>query len=113
MNVYTSAWDKGLKTTYYLHMKPRHTAEQSTTTVNKSEALGKRGFAAIKDKLAASTLDTTTASTPAPAATAPILSSIEMTPVKAMSMPELETSPKLKIHVPEDPMDQLLCEGCQ
>ena len=113
MNVYTSAWDKGLKTTYYLHMKPRHTAEQSTTTVNKSEALGKRGFAAIKDKLAASTLDTATVPTPAPAATAPILSSIEMTPVKAMSMPEMETAPKLKIHVPEDPMDQLLCEGCQ
>ncbi len=113
MNVYTSAWDKGLKTTYYLHMKPRHTAEQSTTTVNKSEALGKRGFAAIKDKLASSTLDTTTAPTPAPAVAAPILSSIEMTPVKAMEMPVMETSPKLKIHVPEDPMDQLLCEGCQ
>ncbi|HEV7423921.1 MAG TPA: ribonucleoside-diphosphate reductase subunit alpha, partial [Candidatus Paceibacterota bacterium] len=45
MNIYTTAWDKGLKTTYYLHMKPRHSAEQSTTAVNKSEALGKRGFA--------------------------------------------------------------------
>jgi len=26
-----------VKTTYYLHMKPRHTAEQSTVKVNKSE----------------------------------------------------------------------------
>ena len=47
-NVYMTAWKKGLKTTYYLHMKPRHTAEQSTTTVNKSEMTGKRGFGAIK-----------------------------------------------------------------
>ncbi len=47
-NVYMTAWRKGLKTTYYLHMKPRHTAEQSTTSVNKSEMTGKRGFGAIK-----------------------------------------------------------------
>ncbi len=46
--VYMSAWKKGLKTTYYLHMKPRHTAEQSTTNVNKQEMTGKRGFGAIK-----------------------------------------------------------------
>ncbi|MBI2475664.1 MAG: ribonucleoside-diphosphate reductase subunit alpha [Candidatus Taylorbacteria bacterium] len=45
MNIYTSAWKKGVKTTYYLHMKPRHTAEQSTVAVNKSEKLGKVGFA--------------------------------------------------------------------
>src|SRR6185437_2616497 len=47
-NIYMTAWRKGLKTTYYLHMKPRHTAEQSTTSVNKQEMTGKRGFAAIK-----------------------------------------------------------------
>src|SRR5262249_19124925 len=40
------------KTTYYLHMKPRHTAEQSTTRVNKAEALGRRGFAALKNPAA-------------------------------------------------------------
>jgi ribonucleoside-diphosphate reductase alpha chain len=38
--VYLAAWQKGLKTTYYLHMKPRHTAEQSTIKVNKSAAFG-------------------------------------------------------------------------
>lgn len=111
MNVYTSAWDKGLKTTYYLHMKPRHTAEQSTTTVNKSEALGKRGFAVLKDKVAPA-VNQSAPATPV-ADQAPILTSQEMNPVKAMSMPEINTAPKLKIHVPEDPMDQLLCEGCQ
>ncbi len=47
MNIYHTAWKKGVKTTYYLHMKPRHTAEQSTVRVNKAEILGKRGFGAI------------------------------------------------------------------
>ena len=47
MGIYMNAWKKGVKTTYYLHMKPRHTAEQSTVTVNKAQKLGKVGFAAI------------------------------------------------------------------
>ena len=48
MNIYTAAWKKGVKTTYYLHMKPRHTAEQSTTRVNKSTSIGKKGFASLR-----------------------------------------------------------------
>jgi ribonucleoside-diphosphate reductase alpha chain len=47
MKIYTAAWEKGVKTTYYLHMEPRHTAEQSTVRVNKAEAMGKKGFAAV------------------------------------------------------------------
>ena len=47
MDIYSTAWKKGLKSTYYLHMKPRHTAEQSTTKVNKLEKMGKRGFGAV------------------------------------------------------------------
>ena len=47
MDIYYSAWKKGLKSTYYLHMKPRHTAEQSTVSVNKSAKLGKTGFAGV------------------------------------------------------------------
>ncbi len=47
MKIYTAAWEKGVKTTYYLHMKPRHTAEQSTVKVNKAEKVGKIGFAAL------------------------------------------------------------------
>ena len=49
MKIYTSAWEKGLKSTYYLHMKPRHNAEQSTTRVNKAEAMGRRGFAVLEN----------------------------------------------------------------
>ncbi len=47
MNIYMTAWEKGLKSTYYLHMKPRHTAEQSTVKVNKAEKMGKKGFGAV------------------------------------------------------------------
>lgn len=49
VNIYTGAWERGVKTTYYLHMKPRHTAEQSTVKVNKSESIvegNKKGFGA-------------------------------------------------------------------
>ncbi|MCU1637828.1 MAG: ribonucleoside-diphosphate reductase subunit alpha [Microbacteriaceae bacterium] len=47
MDIYSAAWERGVKTTYYLHMKPRHTAEQSTVKVNKAEQIGtgeRRGF---------------------------------------------------------------------
>ena len=40
-HVYVEAWKRGLKTTYYLHMKPRHQAEQSTVKVNKTEDIAK------------------------------------------------------------------------
>ncbi len=50
MDIYFGAWERGVKTTYYLHMKPRHTAEQSTVKVNKSEQIGtgapRKGFGA-------------------------------------------------------------------
>lgn len=49
MDIYYGAWERGVKTTYYLHMKPRHQAEQSTVKVNKAEELktgAGRGFAA-------------------------------------------------------------------
>jgi len=38
VDIYSAAWKRGLKTTYYLHVKPRHSAEQSTTKVNKAES---------------------------------------------------------------------------
>ncbi len=41
IEIYTEAWRRGLKTTYYLHVKPRHQAEQSTTHVNKTEEMAK------------------------------------------------------------------------
>lgn len=46
MALYQAAWERGVKTTYYLHVKPRHTAEQSTVRVNKTERLTTHGTAA-------------------------------------------------------------------
>ena len=48
MSIYTGAWKRGVKTTYYLHMKPRHTAEQSTVKVNKAEQINGSGSSAPK-----------------------------------------------------------------
>jgi ribonucleoside-diphosphate reductase alpha chain len=62
MSIYSAAWERGVKTTYYLHMKPRHTAEQSTVRVNKAETIdqgagaastGRRGFGAAPQPAAA------------------------------------------------------------
>ena len=35
VNIYSEAWKRGLKTTYYLHVKPRHQSEQTTVSVDK------------------------------------------------------------------------------
>ncbi len=116
MRIYQSAWEKGLKTTYYLHMKPRHTAEQSTTAVNKSQMTGKRGFAALGVKAVA---PVQAAPSPAEVATAIEQTSLvsegvttpvaDAKPVAAASAP----APEFVIHGPVDPQDALLCEGCQ
>ena len=50
MAIYSGAWKRGVKTTYYLHMKPRHTAEQSTVKVNKAEAINSSGEDAAPKK---------------------------------------------------------------
>ncbi len=84
VDLYAAAWKRGVKTTYYLHMMPRHTAEQSTVKVNKAEQLtpagsGQRrgfGFAAA-----------------APAAA--------------------EQSPTDADNCPIDPQERLECDSCQ
>jgi ribonucleoside-diphosphate reductase alpha chain len=67
MDIYYKAWEKGVKTTYYLHVKPRHQAEQSTVKVNKAEEItqgARRGFGAP------ATPATPAAEAPAPAPSA-------------------------------------------
>lgn len=92
MKVYTTAWEKGLKTTYYLHMKPRHSAEQSTTSVNKGASLGKRGFAVLRDKEVKKVED-------------------ENIVIMQEPVPEKVMEPELNIE--EDPQEKFLCESCQ
>lgn len=74
MKIYMTAWEKGVKTTYYLHMKPQHTAEQSTVSVNKSAVMGKLGFGALKKSVSSAsvpTSDVAPASTPVDAVSTP------------------------------------------
>ncbi len=146
IDIYSNAWEKGLKTTYYLHVKPKHTAEQSTTKVNKGQAMGKIGFAAIFNKQPAVTA---TVATPEPevkkveqvvlpdqkpevvvvdevveevvikkeepqtvaqTTTSPVASPVSAQPAEVAKRRMQE---ELVIHGPVDPMDALLCEGCQ
>lgn len=139
MKIYITAWEKGVKTTYYLHMKPRHSAEQSTVKVNKSEMTGKKGFAALGTFSSPNANNTRMefqkkVTEPVPSGevvtvSAPTAEKVEArvaakteivsntpkaapaaTPVPASSKAE---APKLNVHGPEDPQDALLCESCQ
>jgi ribonucleoside-diphosphate reductase alpha chain len=53
MDIYYAAWERGVKTTYYLHMKPRHTAEQSTVKVNKTEELETKNETSVTESAGA------------------------------------------------------------
>lgn len=43
VEIYSEAWRRGLKTTYYLHVKPRHQSEQTTVRANKAEKIRASG----------------------------------------------------------------------
>ena len=104
MNIYTTAWDKGLKTTYYLHMKPRHSAEQSTTKVNKAEAMGRRGFAALRDTKPVETIQEIKIEETI---------KISETVMETSSVKISDTVQKVANVCPVDPQERLLCESCQ
>lgn len=132
MNIYTGAWEKGLKTTYYLHMKPQHTAEQSTTNVNKAQGIGKSGFAALFGK--AKSAEEAAAPAPAPAPVpAPAPASVvapesvvvstqpaaipasRPAPFAAVTHQQQAAAPRRAptVILPDDPADAMTCEGCQ
>ncbi len=105
--LYLKAWEMGVKTTYYLHMMPRHTAEQSTVRVNKAEKIrpldageptsrpARRGFggAAVRS---------------APQSLAPVV-----------ARPLLQPSISVEVDAgngtacPTDPQELLQCDSCQ
>ncbi|MDP3962714.1 MAG: ribonucleoside-diphosphate reductase subunit alpha [bacterium] len=136
MNIYMTAWEKGLKSTYYLHMKPRHTAEQSTVKVNKAEKIGKKGFGAVARAMAEEKIvpepeiSTVSIFTPtqAPAAVPKLpetpkvpnipgkftdLSSLNISPKKEavkLGSAVSKSSPKV---CPIDPAERAQCDSCQ
>ncbi len=93
MDIYSAAWKKGLKTTYYLHMKPRHTAEQSTVSVNKREKMGRVGFSAF-----------TKVSADKGAVGIP-----EQDPAEYEAIMAKVSAPRS----PEDPQEKFVCDSCQ
>jgi ribonucleoside-diphosphate reductase alpha chain len=102
MKLYSTAWKKGLKSTYYLHMKPRHTAEQSTVRVNKAEAMGKIGFGALKDLKESVSFKL------------PITEPVESGQVVTVSIKEKVTVESLLADDgPVDPQAPLVCDSCQ
>jgi ribonucleoside-diphosphate reductase alpha chain len=109
VDLYAAAWRMGVKTTYYLHMMPRHTAEQSTVKVNKAEAVapqgatpsGGRGFGARRGFGAAT-------AAPAPNQTTVVE---EATPVVPDAVQELDVVDGSAC--PIDPQERLQCESCQ
>ncbi|MEH3034396.1 MAG: ribonucleoside-diphosphate reductase subunit alpha [Aeromicrobium erythreum] len=120
VDLYTAAWRMGVKTTYYLHMMPRHTAEQSTVKVNKAETVtppgtaaapagGGRGFGARRGFGAAS---------PAPVTTHVAVE--EPTRVVPDEVKELDVVDSAELvdvvdgaACPIDPQERLQCESCQ
>lgn len=142
MRIYETAWEKGVKTTYYLHMKPRHTAEQSTVAVNKAAAIGKKGFAvafqagndlpkppswdkpALQPKLIEEPVEVRRASAPVVSGEVVTMAVSQPEPVKAfqpVATSELAggvtATPtqrrELRIHAPVDPAEANICDDCQ
>lgn len=103
MKIYMTAWEKGLKSTYYLHMKPRHTAEQSTTKVNKSDKMGKTAFGAFtamrkavvaeQEENATDTLDNNTELPPNPVDDIPAPDTISIPEVAPAPQPYTQPIP--------------------
>ena len=93
VELYAAAWRMGVKTTYYLHMMPRHTAEQSTVKVNKAESTApaggggpRRGFGAAR--------------------TAPV--AVAVVPDEVAELEIVDGAA-----CPIDPQERLECDSCQ
>ena len=97
-DLYTAAWRMGVKTTYYLHMLPRHTAEQSTVAVNKAAGRRngpRRGFATtVRRSSRTATIEK------------PVIE--EFDEVKPVSLNLIDGTT-----CPVDPQERQQCESCQ
>ena len=128
MNIYMTAWEKGLKSTYYLHMKPRHSAEQSTVKVNKAEKIGKKGFASVARVVVEEKKEDIVEieSIPTPVQEAKIISNMPNIPNRFTDLSSLDFSSsdekvmvatktiKKEVKVcPIDPAERAQCDSCQ
>lgn len=102
--LYAAAWRMGVKTTYYLHMMPRHTAEQSTVKVNKAESSTPAGGAARRGFAAA-------APSAKPTARGFGTVAVKAEPVVPDQVEELDVIDGAAC--PIDPQERLQCDSCQ
>lgn len=112
MDIYQTAWKKGLKSTYYLHVKPRHTAEQSTVKVNKGAKLGKSGFGAFKAKTSAMKAQTHEEVKSVAPKGFGFKKAAEEKPVEESKKPKGFAN-KGAAAAPVDPADLTQCDSCQ
>lgn len=103
VDLYSLAWRMGVKTTYYLHMMPRHTAEQSTVKVNKSEQVASGGGGPRKGFGARRSAALAAAPTAIPSLAQ--AASITVAPAKVDIVDGNAA--------PVDPMEALQCDSCQ
>lgn len=121
MKIYETAWRKGLKSTYYLHMKPRHTAEQSTVKVNKSEKLGKIGFAAVANKITPKVEELVLQKEAIPTPMQNVVLPINIAVDNFVKVPSAIAPKRDRIDneqqkpnvCPVDPAERALCDACQ
>lgn len=124
MEIYAEAWRRGLKTTYYLHTKPRHTAEQSTIKVNKSKTLNKVGFANVVRSATVPQVSVNVTET----VSFPLENSKPATSAEKMETETVKVAEKVEENskpstgaigdgfikaCPIDPAERALCESCQ
>jgi ribonucleoside-diphosphate reductase alpha chain len=96
IRIYSDAWKRGLKTTYYLHMQPRHSAEQSTVKVNKSETIGRKtgfGFGSAAAPKRVSLGGTADAPIPVEADASTIVATAPVAPVVAAPVVQAPAAP--------------------
>jgi ribonucleoside-diphosphate reductase alpha chain len=104
IDIYTEAWKRGLKTTYYLHVKPRHSAEQSTVKVNKATSINKSGFSrAFEPKIE---IDMESINKP-------VEVQIEIPQIQTTLSVDKVEDKVLYAACPIDPAERALCEACQ
>lgn len=130
VDLYADAWRRGVKTTYYLHMMPRHTAEQSTVRVNKAENIAATGTAsgrpaARPDAGVAAVAPAVRAGFGAARAKAPERVAPPVPQAPGLVAPPVPQDTALLpladestevvdgVACPVDPMERLQCESCQ
>lgn len=115
MELYSAAWERGVKTTYYLHVKPRHTAEQSTVRVNKTERINTTGSASAQAPTAKQTAPTGPARRGFGGLSRAASVSAEILEADAVAFEAVSTGIEIVDgqECPVDPMERLQCESCQ